>query len=116
MTKVIEKATAHFRTKISGDMKKVHVPEWECDIYFKESNTLKEESRLIELAQQGKTVEALVETLIVKARNQDGSKMFTPMDKVVFMNEVDPNVVIRVVGEMNLANMQFSNQEEVEKN
>lgn len=116
MSKVIEKATAHFRTKISGEMKKVHVPEWECDVYFKESNTLKEESRLIELAQQGKTVEALVETLIVKARNQDGSKMFSPMDKVVFMNEVDPNVVIRVVGEMNLANMQFNNQEEVEKN
>jgi len=116
MSKVIEKATAHFRTKISGDMKKITVPEWECDIYFKESNTLKEESKLIELAQQGKTVEALVETLIVKARNADGTKMFTPMDKVVFMNEVDPNVVIRVVGEMNLANMQFNNQEEVEKN
>jgi len=116
MSKVIEKATAHFRTKISGDMKKITVSEWECDIYFKESNTLKEESRLIELAQQGKTVEALVETLIVKARNADGTKMFTSMDKVVFMNEVDPNVVIRVVGEMNLANMQFNNQEEVEKN
>jgi hypothetical protein len=32
------------------------------------------------------------------------------------MNEVDPNVVIRVVGEMNLANMQFNDQAEVEKN
>jgi hypothetical protein len=116
MSKVIEKATAHFRTKISGDMKKVNVPEWETDIYFKESNTLKEEAKLIELAQQGKTVEALVETLIVKARNADGTKMFTPMDKIVFMNEVDPNVVIRVVGEMNIANMQFSDQAEVEKN
>lgn len=116
MSKVIEKATAHFRTKIGGEMKKVHVPEWETDVYFKESNTLKEESKLIELAQQGKTVEALVETLIVKARNADGTKMFTPMDKVVFMNEVDPNVVIRVVGEMNLANMQFNDQAEVEKN
>ncbi len=116
MSKVLEKATAHFRTKIGGEMKKVHVPEWETDIYFKESNTLKEEAKLIELAQQGKTVEALVETLIVKARNADGTKMFGPMDKVVFMNEVDPNVIIRVVGEMNLANMQFSDQAEVEKN
>lgn len=116
MSKVLERATAHFRTKIGGEMKKVYVPEWETDIYFKESNTLKEESKLIELAQQGKTVEALVETLIVKARNADGTKMFTNMDKVVFMNEVDPNVIIRVVGEMNLANMQFNDQAEVEKN
>jgi hypothetical protein len=30
MSKVLDKATAHFRERISGDMKKVHVPEWEC--------------------------------------------------------------------------------------
>jgi hypothetical protein len=116
MTKALERATAHFRTKISGDMRKVHVPEWESDIFFKEANTLKEEAKLIELAQQGKTVEALVETLITKARNEDGTKMFGPMDKVVFMNEVDPNVIIRVVGEMNIANMQFNDGAQVEKN
>lgn len=116
MSKVLDQATAHFRTKISGEMKKIHVPEWQSDIYFKESNTLKEEGKLIELAQQGKTVEALVETLIVKARNQDGSKMFGNMDKVVFMNEVDPNVIIRVVGEMNIANSESRDYEKIEKN
>lgn len=99
--KVLERATQHFRTKISGEMRKVTVPEWECDIYFKPANTLKEESKLVELAQQGKTVEALVETLIIKARNADGTKMFSPVEKVVFMNEVDPNVLIRVVSEIN---------------
>lgn len=116
MSKVLDKATAHFRNKITGDMRKIHVPEWETDIFFKEANTLKEEGKLIELAQQGKTVEALVETLIVKARNEDGTKMFGPMDKVVFMNEVDPNVIIRIVGEMNIAAMQFNDGAEVEKN
>lgn len=116
MTKALEKATAHFRTKISGEMRKITVAEWETDIYFKESNTLKEEAKLIELAQQGKTVEALVETLITKARLADGTKMFTSMDKIVFMNEVDPNVIIRIVGEMNVANSQFLDGAEVEKN
>jgi hypothetical protein len=116
MTKALDKATAHFRNKIGGEMRKVTVPEWETDIYFRESNTLKEEAKLIELAQQGKTVEALVETLITKARNQDGTKMFTPMDKIVFMNEVDSNILIRIVGEMNIANSQFLDGAEVEKN
>jgi hypothetical protein len=102
MSKVLEQATAHFRTKISGDMKHITVPEWgDSKIYFKESNTLQEESRLLELAQKGKTVEALVETLIVKARNEDGTKMFKMTDKPTFMNEVDPSVLIRVCGEMN---------------
>jgi hypothetical protein len=116
MSKILEKATGHFRSKISGEMKFVNVPEWETKIYFKTSITLKEQSKLIELSSQGKTVEALVESLITKARNEDGSKMFTPMDKVVFMNEVDPNVLIRVVGEINAAGNDEESLEEVEKN
>jgi hypothetical protein len=116
MSKILEKATAHFRAKIGGDMSKIHVPEWECDIYYKQSNTLKEQAKLIELAQQGKTVEALVETLITKARNQDGTKMFTMPDKAAFMNEVDPKVIIRVVSEMNEVADEDFDQAQVEKN
>lgn len=103
MTKPLDKITSHFRNKISGEMKKVEVNEWDLTIYYKTSATLNEQSKVIELAQSGKTVEALVETLIAKARNEDGTKMFTPMDKTVFLNEVDPDVLIRVVGEMNAA-------------
>lgn len=113
MSKVLEKATAHFRNKIAGDMRKINVPEWECDIYVKNSSTLKEESKILELSQQGKSVEALVESIIVKARTEDGNKMFTPMDKVVFLNEVDPNVIIRVAAEINNVPLTL---EEAEKN
>jgi hypothetical protein len=116
MSKVLDKATSHFRTKISGELNSIHVPEWDCKVYFKASITLKEQSKLIELAQQGKTVEALVESLIVKARNEDGSKMFTTVDKVTLMNEVDPNVVIRVVGEINAITEFSGDIEAVEKN
>lgn len=116
MSKVLEKATAHFRTQISGEMKKITVPEWEVDVFFKSASNLREEGRLIELAQQGKTVEALVEALIIKARNADGSKMFSINDKMVLMNEVDPQVIIRVVGEMNTVNSEAANLEDLEKN
>jgi hypothetical protein len=40
----------------------------------------------------------------VKARNEDGTKMFTMPDKMILLNEVDPNIIIRVVGEINIAN------------
>lgn len=115
MSKVLERATTHFRNQISGEMVKITVPEWDCDLYFKNVNTLKDEAKLIELAQQGKTVEALVETLIMKARDADGNRVFGPTDKVVFMNEVDPAVVIRVVGEMNNV-LAVPSQDEVTKN
>lgn len=116
MSKVLEKATAHFREKIGGELKHIYVPEWETKIYFKNTISLKEQSKLIELAQQGKTTEALVESLIVKARNEDGSKMFMMPDKVTMMNEVDPAVIIRVVGEINEASSQEEDLEKVEKN
>jgi len=116
MSKVLERATAHFREKIGGELKHIYVPEWETKIYFKNSISLREQSKLIELAQQGKTTEALVESLIVKARNEDGTKMFNMPDKVTMMNEVDPAVIIRVVGEINEASSQEEDLEKVEKN
>ncbi len=116
MSKVLDRATAHFRNKLSADMMSVHVPEWDTTIWFKPVNTLKEEGKLVELAQQGKTVEALVETLIIKSRNEDGTKMFTMPEKMIFMNEVDPQVIIRVVGEMNAKSNEDLSQETVEKN
>jgi hypothetical protein len=117
MSKILDSATSHFRSKVSGDMKFVTVPEWgDCKIYFKNVITLKEQSKLIELASQGKQVEALVESLIVKARNEDGTKMFGMPDKMIMMNEVDPNVLIRVVSEINLATSEEEDLEKVEKN
>ena len=115
MSKILEKATAHFREKISSDMKYIHVPEWDAKIYFKSTMTLKEQSKLVELATQGKTVEALVETLIAKARNEDGTKMFVMADKMTFMNEVDPAIIIRIVGELNAANEE-EDLDKLEKN
>jgi hypothetical protein len=115
MSKVLEKATSHFRGKLSAELMKVEVPEWEAQIYFKPTITLKEQGKLIELASSGKQVEALVETLIVKARNEDGSKMFTQMDRQVLLNEVDPGVLIRVVSEIN-NNIDNNDMDAVEKN
>lgn len=116
MNPILERATAHFREKISADMKYIHVPEWDSKIWFKSTVSLRDQSRLIELSTQGKTVEAVVESLIVKARNEDGSKMFTIADKSALMNEIDPNVLIRVVSEINEATNPDLSMERVEKN
>lgn len=115
MTTVLDRATAHFRRQLDGRLFEINVPEWETTIYFKSTMTLKEQSKLVELATSGRTTEALVETLITKARNADGTKMFREADRVVFMNEVDPQILIRVVGEINGKNDEAT-AEEIEKN
>jgi hypothetical protein len=115
MSKVLDKATAHFRNQISGDMRTIEVPEWETKIYFKSVTNLREEGKILELNQQGKSVEAVVESIIIRARNEDGTKMFTVADKMVMLNEVDPKVLIRIVGEMNNVEVDLDSAQ-VEKN
>ena len=116
MSNILDKATAHYRNQISGDMKKIHVPEWEADIWYKSTTNLREEGKILALTQAGKPVEALVESLILRARTADGARMFNMADKVTMLNEVDPKVLIRIVGEMNEVVDDLPDHEQVEKN
>jgi hypothetical protein len=98
---VIDKATAHFEEVLGqGLTGPIKVPEWDCEVYYKPSTTMFEESKIIELTQANKTTEALVQTLIMRARDSDGKPLFTGADKHKLMRAVDPKVILRVVGEM----------------
>jgi len=114
MSQILQKAAAHFREQLNNPMESIEVPEWGTRIWFKRVTTLKEESKIMELTTQGKTVEALVESIILRARNEDGSRMFNMADRVTMMNEVDPKVIVRIAGAMN--GVQLDSNEEVEKN
>ena len=116
MSKILETATSHFRNQLGGALCKIRVDEWDMDIYFKTITNLKEQSKLVELAGQNKTVEALVESLIIRGRDVEGKRLFTSADKVTFMNEIDPSVLIRVVSEMNEAIDSAEKATDIEKN
>lgn len=111
---ITDNISKHYQSAISGEMKKIHVEEWKTDIYFKTTYALNIEAKVIELQAQGKTVEALVESIILKARNKDGSRMFQDADRVKLMMEADPMVVIKVATAINNAKISFE-QEAVAK-
>ena len=111
---VLDRATQHFRSKLDGSLEKIRVEEWDTDVYFYPTAPLKDESTILKLQQEGKTVEALVQSLIVKCRHADGSKMFAPADKVTMMNEVDPKIILRVAAAIN--GVDTESLDEVEKN
>jgi len=98
---VLDKATSHYRQQMSGSMSEVEVPEWDTTIYFRSITTLRQEQEVVELTRKGKTVEALVVSIINKAMDKEGNPMFNKMDKVTLMNEVDPNVILRVANAIN---------------
>lgn len=102
MSKVLEAAKAHFKDILAQGLKgPIRVPEWDAEIWYKPATTFQQESKIVELTSQGKTVEALVEALIMRALDAEGKPVFTRADKPELMRAVDPQVIMRVMGEMN---------------
>lgn len=114
MSKILDNATKHFRSKLDGTMRSVEVPEWETTVYYYPTTSLKDESQIFQLQTEGKTVEALITSIILKARDKDGKRLFVPADKSTFMNEVDPSVIFRVAAVVNGADDE--SLEDIEKN
>ena len=116
MSNIIKNAKEHFKAKLNGELKKVAVEEWKQDIYYKGTYSFATESKIIELQQQGKTAEALVESIIQKALTPEGKAMFTEFDRQTLMHDVDPSVLIKIATVFNGATTEYKKLEEVEKN
>lgn len=98
---ITDKIAKHYQQSISGELKKYHVDEWDTDIYYRTTYPLKDEAKVLELQAKGQTIEALVESIITKARDKDGKRIFHDADRVKLMNEADPLVVVRVATTIN---------------
>lgn len=109
---VLAKAIEHFKAR-DNELKELYVEEWDTTIYYKKHGTFKEQSAVMQLHQQGKVVEALVETIITKARKADGTKMFQPAERVVLLNQVDPDVLVKIATELNNNDAEYDVDETV---
>lgn len=110
----IENVKKHFQSQLSGKMNHFTVEEWDVEIYYRPITTLKMESKIVELSTQGKSVEALVESIIQKSLDESGKNLFGPYDKAALMNEADPAVVLKVAKVLNGG--EIPSVEEAEKN
>ena len=103
---VLEKATAQFRDKISGELSFVEVPEWgespdkPLKIYYKQALNFKAQGKILALFKQDKDQEAVCQSLIIKALDEDGKHIFQQTDMPNLLREVDPEIVNRILGEM----------------
>lgn len=110
----IQKAQQHYQSKIAGTLKKYHVEEWDLDVYYREVSSLRQEAQIVELSQQGKTVEALVMAIINKSLDENGKPLFHPGDKASLMNEADPGVILNL--SRILQGVELPKVEDIEKN
>lgn len=92
---ILEKATAHFD---SVGTKKIKIPEWDSVIYATPF-TLTEKGSLLKFS-KGKDAEFMVRTLILKAMDKNGKKVFDLDDKASLMGHAHTSVIERVVSEI----------------
>lgn len=100
---ITNKISEHFQTAIKGELQKYHCKEWGSDIYFRTTYPFRDEAKIVELASKGMVVEALVETVLVKARDAEGKRLFIDADRAKLMNEADPAVIIKIATAINNA-------------
>jgi len=97
---VLDNMTAHFSAK---EINSIDVPEWGDDenplkVYYKPF-TLAEQKKLYAMAKDD-NIEMLAYTLILKALDSEGDKLFTMGDKFALMNKVDPYILAKVAGKI----------------
>lgn len=102
-----ENIKSHFKDKINGELQKIAVDEWKMDIYYKQSYPFSVESKIISLQQQSKTVEAIIEAIIMKALDPEGKPIFKPADRHMLMMEADPAVLLKIATAINNATSDY---------
>lgn len=113
MSAIIDAARAHFRNQLNGGLEKYHVEEWGVDVYFTKTLSFREQSKLIDLNLSGKRSESLLESVIMRCKDENGKPLFTAADKEFLNNEVDPKVILKIVSAFNSADI---SQGDIEKN
>lgn len=95
---VISRITQHYE---SQGVRTIEVPEWGDNdgplVIYTAPFTLRDQSRIDFATRKSESnVDALVEVLIQKCQNPDGSRMFTVADKKALREKADVDVVSRV--------------------
>ena len=84
----------------------IPVPAWKTTVFFWPDMTLAERREIFMLAKQkgDETVldlEAMAITLIVRARDIEGKRLFSKAERMELMNDYDPEVIAEIVSAMN---------------
>lgn len=106
---VLEKAKGHFAEVIRDNKRyKIHVAEWDADVYFKPLDALKADDMNTYLAAfEKRNMDGIIDIVILRALNSDGTKMFKRIERDALRREVSQTVLSDIVKKM-------SNEEEAD--
>lgn len=98
---ILERAKKHFKDQPIIEIK---IPEWadengDATVIYSKPFTMKERMTLLKHA-DGDDLEFMIRLIIMKGLDSDGNKLFDLTHKKDFENSVDPNVIMRIAGQI----------------
>ena len=98
---LLEKAKEHYKAKLSAEPRELRIPEWDSTVYVRPGISLQNLGEIMELANGGNAAEAMVMTLVHRLVDGEGKPVFKKIEKTELLRSVDPEVLARIVGEIN---------------
>ena len=96
---IIAAGKLDWRGKLAAPMSSVHIDEWDCEIFFKPA-TLEQKNAIYQYLANN-DLQSIAETIVRRALDADGKKLFSNADKKAFMTQMDPDIVSRVAVAIN---------------
>lgn len=98
---LLQQAQEHYKAKLDAEPRALEVPEWNATVYIKPGISLLRLGEIMELANSGKSAEAMVLTLVYRLIDEEGRPLFKKVERTEMMRSVDPDVLARIVGVIN---------------
>ena len=100
---ILANARNHFAEKVANGMKVVEVPEWGTEdepakIYYS-PETVEQRDKYFSGLVENK-FEAFALVIITRGKDENGKRLFHDKDLIHFKKALDPDVVVRVAGEI----------------
>lgn len=110
---ILDKAKSHYQSVLAADPKPIEIEEWGGRYYVRPQISVKKKMEIQQRLTSDKMDEGLALTVIYYLCQEDGESCFTKPELTEIVRSVDPDVLIRVAGE--IADMQ-PKAEDLEKN
>ncbi len=113
---VLERMKSHYRDQLEAGLKSIDVAELGDEtgplkIYF-QPMTLEQQGRVYK-AMKSDDLDFMAQSLIERARHEDGERMFKNLNKLELRKHVDGNLIQELVARMN---EELASTEDAEKN
>jgi hypothetical protein len=108
----LERASKRYKEELQGKENFIVVPELDDLKFYYRPMNIKQRDQIFKLINEGKWNEACAEAVIVRARDEDGKRIFKEAHRHQFLTQVPPKIVERIAAEMNTFDKDIEDESE----